>query len=747
VDVTYRFSGFSVDPVRRLLFGPNGQPIALTPRVFETLLYFLEHRGELLKKQALLDAVWPHVIVEENNLNQAISTLRRILGETRDDHRFIVTEPGRGYRFVARVEAIPAEPPAPSANVSSPPAEPAGWQSNSRELGVAASLKRSSGPLLLGSLVLAISALFLAAWPRIGPAPEAGSTSLATAVRVTRITAYVGNELAPALSPTGESVVFSRDDETGNRDLFVMRIGSTGSTRLTDAAEPDRFPAWSPDASNIAFLRQRGPTSFKLLVVPAGGVGPERELATVSLRPTDIYGSPPLTWTPLSDGLVFTTRTGDAVTAAHHLYRLTLATGDLTQVTAGENVYDTSPAISPDGRWLAFVRHGDFLSHSRGVLMVQPLTTAEAAEPIVVPVPRTGAETLGDAVHSASWSADGRYLTFVAGVNLHEWEFGATETRHVWAGAGHLGEVTPAGDISALTMIRDGGRARAVVASIDRSLDIVALRLAPSTHEVSEPPVPRFVTTAVEAHPDFSHDGTRVAFISRRSTGPDVWIAAADGANAWRLTDRQARTAGFPRWSPDDRLIAFHDMREPATHNVYVVAPDTGVVQHLAPGCCAAWSASGEYLYVTDVGASHTLARIRVADGQREPLFTGAFAVVTADGSKLLYGKAGEHNLYSRAVAGDLRNNAEELLVTDSAYPSGAATVADGVFYFGYALPGEPATIRFYDYATRETRIVARVPGTPFEASTVSPDAAELLYGSQAATADLVLVEFGQPWR
>src|SRR6185503_18865928 len=56
---------------------------------------------------ALLEGVWPHVVVEENNLNKTISTLRAVFGETRDEHRFIVTEPGRGYRFVARVETVP----------------------------------------------------------------------------------------------------------------------------------------------------------------------------------------------------------------------------------------------------------------------------------------------------------------------------------------------------------------------------------------------------------------------------------------------------------------------------------------------------------------------------------------------------------------------------------------------------------------------------------------------------------------
>ena len=94
----YRFNGFRLDPVRRLLFGADGQPIALKPKVFATLLYLVEQAGELVTKEALLAAVWPHVVVEENNLNKAISTLRAVFGETRDAHRFIVTEPGRGYR-------------------------------------------------------------------------------------------------------------------------------------------------------------------------------------------------------------------------------------------------------------------------------------------------------------------------------------------------------------------------------------------------------------------------------------------------------------------------------------------------------------------------------------------------------------------------------------------------------------------------------------------------------------------------
>ena len=59
----------------------------------------------------MLDAIWPNVVVEENNLNQCISTLRRVLGERPTEHRFLVTEPGRGYRFVASVAVVADEAP------------------------------------------------------------------------------------------------------------------------------------------------------------------------------------------------------------------------------------------------------------------------------------------------------------------------------------------------------------------------------------------------------------------------------------------------------------------------------------------------------------------------------------------------------------------------------------------------------------------------------------------------------------
>lgn len=100
----YEFGDFRVDAGRRLLLGLDGHPLSLTPKAFDTLLYLVQHANAILEKETLMNAIWPDTTVEENNLNQSISALRRALGGNRTDHRYIVTVPGRGYRFVAAVK-------------------------------------------------------------------------------------------------------------------------------------------------------------------------------------------------------------------------------------------------------------------------------------------------------------------------------------------------------------------------------------------------------------------------------------------------------------------------------------------------------------------------------------------------------------------------------------------------------------------------------------------------------------------
>lgn len=109
----YEFDGFRVDARQRVLYRmPGDHRIDLQPRVFDALLHFVRRPGELLGKRELMQLLWPNVIVEENSLNQVVSQLRKALGEKPSEHRYIVTSPGRGYRFVAAVRAGAGQVPA-----------------------------------------------------------------------------------------------------------------------------------------------------------------------------------------------------------------------------------------------------------------------------------------------------------------------------------------------------------------------------------------------------------------------------------------------------------------------------------------------------------------------------------------------------------------------------------------------------------------------------------------------------------
>ena len=92
----------------------------LTSKAFDTLVVLIENRDRVVTKDELLRSVWPDVEVEEGNLTQQIFLLRKALGETAQHPRYIVTVPGHGYRFTARVKAIPDEPAAPAARRRAP---------------------------------------------------------------------------------------------------------------------------------------------------------------------------------------------------------------------------------------------------------------------------------------------------------------------------------------------------------------------------------------------------------------------------------------------------------------------------------------------------------------------------------------------------------------------------------------------------------------------------------------------------
>lgn len=101
----YEFGPFRVDPEKELLLRDN-ETIPLTPKAFQVLLVLIRNKREIVTKDELLKTVWPDTFVEETNLSRNIFLLRKALGEGPQDHQYIVTVPGRGYRFAEDVQFV-----------------------------------------------------------------------------------------------------------------------------------------------------------------------------------------------------------------------------------------------------------------------------------------------------------------------------------------------------------------------------------------------------------------------------------------------------------------------------------------------------------------------------------------------------------------------------------------------------------------------------------------------------------------
>ena len=101
----YEFGPFRLDPRKRRLMR-DGEPVRLTPKALDLLLVLIEEQGRTVEKDELLEKVWAGTVVEENNLNQNITALRKSLGDSRQDSQYIATVPGLGYRFVADVRKV-----------------------------------------------------------------------------------------------------------------------------------------------------------------------------------------------------------------------------------------------------------------------------------------------------------------------------------------------------------------------------------------------------------------------------------------------------------------------------------------------------------------------------------------------------------------------------------------------------------------------------------------------------------------
>ena len=245
-------SGPSVSIQLSVFLTNHGQPISLTPKAFDLLVYLVERHGRLVEKSALMTALWPDTIVEEANLAFQISALRKALGDSED---LIQTVPTKGYRFVGEVT------PATVAH-SRPRRTPA--------IRIALGVTTLIVALTLGAYLLRRSSA--------GRTP----TSSQPSVRLLPVTTLTGWQDWPSLSPDGNQVAFEwAGDRNDNHDIYVTLVGSRDVRRLTTHPDVDFAPSWSPNGREIAFLRtDPGGTSYlaRLHVVSALG-GPDRRIS------------------------------------------------------------------------------------------------------------------------------------------------------------------------------------------------------------------------------------------------------------------------------------------------------------------------------------------------------------------------------------------------------------------------------------------------------------------------------------
>jgi Tol biopolymer transport system component len=258
-----KFGSFSLDAAEHRLLR-DGQPVLLTPRVFDVLRVLVENAGHLVEKDRLLKEVWNDAFVEEANLNRAVSVLRKALGESPAE-RYIETLPKRGYRFVAPVRADDAEPSGSSiANAVPRRLETAGW------------LSFPHAAPATGLFAVAVVAL-AAVYATLGAGPQ-GVAVADTEQSLHRQLTFTGTESTPALSPAGTRIAFVSKGAP-LRKLVIQDVVGGRQAEIFEAPEVGA-PRWSPDGSELLFWA-RGDDVTGQYIAPVSGGG-ARSIATGS---------------------------------------------------------------------------------------------------------------------------------------------------------------------------------------------------------------------------------------------------------------------------------------------------------------------------------------------------------------------------------------------------------------------------------------------------------------------------------
>ncbi len=557
-------------------------------------------------------------------------------------------------------------------------------------------------------------------------------TQPAAALRTSPLTSYAGLENYPAFSPDGQQVAFSWVGERqDNTDVYVKPIGSGAARRLTTDPADDIQPVWSPDGRSIAFIRTRWGATDEIRLVPAPG-GPERLLGKIQTPQTDIP-RPFLAWTPDGRGLIVPDR--PSLADPHVLVRLSVASGEKRFLTRPppQSLGDSAPAVSPDGRTLAFIRCPSIAVCDVHLLELEPGFTAKG-EPR-----RLTSE--GKQVYSPMWTAGGREIFYVrvSGNTPSLWRVPVTGSKAPQA-VQSLGNLGLHAAISS-----QGDRLAYSTFTMDRDVYRTELLAGGRTG----PPAKLIASTRSDQFPVYSPDGRRIAFFSDRTGNPEIWLCDPDGSHEAQLTSYRGPVVTSPNWSPDGRQIAF-DVAFQDTAEIYTIAVTGGQPRRLtmdpANDRLPTWSRDGRWIYfASDRTREQQVWKMPAAGGPAVQVTRrgGYGAYESPDGRLLYYAKTysyGKTGLWRVPVEGGEETQIGDWLV--SAYNFTVA--GDGVYFIGSKEPQGGFPICVWRPSTRRVERLGMIDKLVAPGLTVWPPdrPRRLLYSVREHPAgDLMMVE------
>jgi eukaryotic-like serine/threonine-protein kinase len=594
---------------------------------------------------------------------------------------------------------------------------------------------RRAGPALLAVLLAAGAGLWgWQAW-RGTPGGEPP--------RARALTTFPGAELYPSLSPDGNHVAFTwTGPKQDNPDIYVQLIGAGSPLRLTTDPGNDYNPAWSPDGRSIAFLRvQSAGGDGELRLIPPLG-GPERKLAGIHVRGGTFATPPHLAWCPDSSCLVVTDSPGEGKPDA--LSVISLETGEKRQLTDPHPpaTGDTSPAVSPDGRWLVFRRN------------IGGLFTGELYR---LPLGK-GLTALGEPQRLTPAALDAEFPTWMPGAEEILFSARGSLWRLAVPGGGPPARLPFVGEDGLMPVVSrpQPGRPLRLV-YVRRFEDFNLWRVETSGHgaTASSPPVVSISSTRGDSMPQLSPDGRRVAFTSDRSGTWEIWLADPEGSNTVQLTSMGARASGFPHWSPDGERIAFHSNLE-GQWEVFVIPAAGGkprnLTSHMASDFSPSFSRDGRWIYFN----SNRTGAFRIwklpasgGDAVQVPNAVGWAPSESPDGAYVYYVQTldGPSPLWRLPASGGVPVKIlEGVVLANFVVLEGGIYYVDrvsgrgGMYYMDR--PSGETRLQYFDFASRKSTTVARTLGHVDLPLTASSDGRTILYARMdSSVEDLMLVD------